>query len=98
MTKTRPAPLGATYKRNARLGWLNRSDAAPKGANRVLFGRGYKDFAPPELGCSIANHPDSCGRLFCVPCDLLRLFQTSVNSVSLADVAKGRNGAKSALW
>jgi hypothetical protein len=62
MTKTRPAPLGATYKRNVRLGWSDpRSDVAPSGAKRALFKPSYKDFAPTELRRStvkIANSAD----------------------------------------
>jgi len=64
MNKTRPTPLGATSKRNPRLGWVTRSDIAPNGANRVLSDRGYKDFAPSELGRPIVTHPNSCGLFF----------------------------------
>jgi hypothetical protein len=60
MTKTRPAPLGATYKRNVRPSWFSsRPDVAPSGADRVLFNPSYKDFAPPELGRCIAKRADS---------------------------------------
>ena len=80
MTKTRPAPLGATYKPDVHPSWCtSRSDVAPSGADRALFDPSYKDFALTELGRGIAN-------------------QTFVNFVSLADVAKGGDGAKSALW
>jgi hypothetical protein len=52
--KTRPAPLGATYKRSVRPNWSSLpSDATPNGARRFLFDCGYKDFAPTELGCRI---------------------------------------------
>jgi hypothetical protein len=51
--KTRPAPLGATYKQDVCLRWSRpKPDAAPNGAERVLFNRGYKDFAPTELGAA----------------------------------------------
>ena len=60
MTKTRPAPLGATYKRNVRpSGFGSRSDVAPSGADRSLFDPSYKDLAPTELGRRIAKHTDS---------------------------------------
>ena len=56
--KTRPAPLGATYKQDVRLGWSRpRPDAAPNGAKRVLFDRGYKDFAPTELDRESGSPP-----------------------------------------
>jgi hypothetical protein len=58
----RPAPLGTIYERDLRLGWLHpRSDAAPNGARRVLCDRGYKDFAPPELG-RIPEYPNLMSR------------------------------------
>jgi hypothetical protein len=51
--KTRPAPLGATYKQDVRLRWSRpKPDAALNGAERVLFNRGYEDFAPMELGAT----------------------------------------------
>jgi hypothetical protein len=47
MTKTRPAPLGATYKRNVRLGWSDpRSDVAPSEAKRALFNLAIKILLP----------------------------------------------------
>jgi hypothetical protein len=106
MTKTRPAPLGATYKPNVRPGRLSsRSDVAPSGARRVLFDPSYKDFAPPELGRRIAKRADSSPWVTTHSNALnkaaLRLPVSDpifVNSVSLADVAKGGDGAKSALW
>jgi len=55
MPKTRPAPLGATYKQDVPFRWSRpKPDAAPNGAKRVLFNRDYKDFAPTELARSIA--------------------------------------------
>jgi hypothetical protein len=54
--KKRPAPLGATYEQDIRLDWVrSKPDAAPDGAKRVLFDRGYKDFAPTELDRDIAK-------------------------------------------
>ena len=56
--KTRPAPRGATYQQDVHLRWSGpKPDVAPNGAKRVLFGRGYKDFAPTELPRSIAKRP-----------------------------------------
>jgi hypothetical protein len=56
MTKARPAPLGATSKRSVRVRQLQpKPDAAPNGAKRGLFDRGYKDFAPTELRRGIAK-------------------------------------------
>jgi hypothetical protein len=106
MTKTRPAPLGATYKPNVRPSRLSsRPDAAPSGPSRVLFDPSYKDFAPPELGRRIAKRADSSPWVTTHSNALnkaaLRLPVSDpifVNSVSLADVAKGGDGAKSALW
>jgi hypothetical protein len=58
--KTRPAPLGATYKLNVRIRWSRQKpDVAPNGAKPVLFGCGYKDFAPTELARSVTTHPNS---------------------------------------
>ena len=49
MTKTRPAPLGATHKPDVRPSWFSsRPDVAPSGARRVLFDPSYKDLAPTE--------------------------------------------------
>jgi hypothetical protein len=49
MTKTRPAPLGATYKPDIHPSRLNtRSDVAPSGARRDLLDPSYKDSAPTE--------------------------------------------------
>jgi hypothetical protein len=106
MTKTRPAPLGATYERNVRPSWVSsKLDVAPSGARRVLFDPSYKDFAPPELGRRIAKRADSgpwvTTRSNALNKAALRLPVSDpifVNSVSLADVAKGGDGAKSALW
>jgi hypothetical protein len=106
MTKTRPAPLGATYKPNVRPSWFSpRPDVAPSGARPVLFDPSYKDFAPPELGRRIAKRADSSPWVTTHSNALnkaaLRLPVSDpifVNSVSLADVAKGGDGAKSALW
>jgi hypothetical protein len=98
MTKTRPAPLGATYKRNVRPSWLrSRPDVAPSGARSVSFDPSYKDLAPPELGRCIAKRADSGstgnhllerveqGQSRKTVTNLTG--QTFVNSVSLADVA-----------
>jgi len=50
MTKTRPAPLGATSDLELnQLGRTSRLYVAPNGASRVLFNPSYKDFAPTEL-------------------------------------------------
>jgi hypothetical protein len=60
MTKTRPAPLGATYKRNVRPSRFgSRSDVAPSGADRSLFDPSYKDSAPTELNLRITKRADS---------------------------------------
>ena len=93
MKKKRSTPSGATYQHDVRQGRPNRPDVAPNGANPVLVDRCYKDFAPPELGCPIVINPSSLGLLFCVPCDLLRLLKTFVNSVSFADAGKGGDRA-----
>ena len=54
--KTRPAQSGATYKQDVRLRWSRpKPDAAPNGAEPVLVDRGYKDFAPTELGATKRN-------------------------------------------
>ena len=111
MTKTRPAPLGATYKRKLRPRWFSsRPDVAPSGARRVLFDPSYKDFAPPELGRGIAKRGLWVTTLASVEEGQTRVAVASitspifVNFVSLADVASrvyqitGVNGAKSALW
>jgi hypothetical protein len=114
MTKTRPAPLGATYKPNVRPSWFSpRPDVAPSGARPVLFDPSYKDFAPPELGRRIAKRADSSPWVTTHSNALnkpklakrLRISdQILVNFVSLADVASrvyhisGVNGGKSALW
>jgi len=56
--KTRLAPLGAAYQQDVRVRRLKPNpDAAPNGAKPALFARGYKDFAPTELGRSIAKFP-----------------------------------------
>jgi hypothetical protein len=103
--KTRPAPLGATYKQDVRLRWSRpKPDAAPNGAERVLFNRGYKDFAPMELGAASQPQPNSRGLFFAflaIFCGYPKIF---VTSVPLAEVASRAyqitrvNGAKSALW
>jgi hypothetical protein len=50
MTRTRPAPLGATYKRGLRPICIgSKPDVAPSGAKRVLRDPSYKDPAPMEL-------------------------------------------------
>jgi hypothetical protein len=63
--KNQPAPLGATYNRGIVVQRSNaKPDAAPNGAKRALFDRGYKDFAPPELGCPTGINPSSVGLFF----------------------------------
>ena len=109
MTKTRPAPLEATYKPDVHPSWCtSRSDVAPSGADRALFDPSYKDFALTELGRRIAKRADSgpwvANRSNALNDAKFRKTvtnltdQTFVNFVSLADVAKGGDGAKSALW
>src|SRR5258708_29414829 len=50
MTKTRPAPLGATYKRNVRPSWFSsRPDVAPTELGRCIAKRA-------DSG-SMSNHP-----------------------------------------
>jgi hypothetical protein len=102
--KARPAPLGATYKQDVRLRWSRpKPDAAPNGAERVLFNRGYKDFAPTELDRSVAI-VDRSVTIRSIPLSKANTNQTFVASVPLADVASRVyqvtrvNGAKSALW
>jgi hypothetical protein len=86
MTKTRPAPLGATYKRNVRPSWLSsRSDVASNGADRALFNPSYKDLAPTELGRRIAN------QTFVNPVSLADVA-SRVYHITFV------NGAKSVLW
>jgi hypothetical protein len=64
MTKTRPAPLGATYKRNVRPSRLSsRPDVAPSGARPVLFVQSYKDLAPTEPSPSMAKPRNSADQL-----------------------------------
>ena len=59
MKETRPAPLGATYRRDVRPGSLNPGPyAAPNGARPGLCDRSYKYVAPTELG-HIPKHPNS---------------------------------------
>ena len=54
--KARPTALGATYNRGIGVRQLNaKPDAAPSGAKRVLFARGYKDVAPTELVAASRN-------------------------------------------
>src|ERR1700678_3243507 len=104
MKKNRPAPIRATHKQEVRPSWSgSRSDVAPNGAKRVLFNPTYKDFAPTELCRGITK----CGPRVTTCSNALNQAnlkavtnltdQTSVNSVSLADVAKGGDGAKSAF-
>jgi len=77
------------------------------GAYRLLFdcipislqGRGARSCFKPLNICVILPE-DLLIWFFCDPCDLLRLFQSSFYLcafASLADVAKGGDGAKSAL-
>ena len=83
MTKARPAPLGATYKRSVRVGQLNpEPDATPNGAKHVLFDRGYKDFAPTELARGIAK-VDPWASTVSNPPLPANPSQTSVTSVPL---------------
>src|SRR5260221_14484463 len=111
MTKTRPAPLLATYKREVRpLSFSSRPDVAPGGARHVLFNPSYKDFVPTELCRGIPKGVLWVTTLASVEEGQTRKAvdritgQTFVNFVSLADVASrvyhitGVNGAKSALW
>jgi triphosphoribosyl-dephospho-CoA synthase len=78
---------------------MSRSSSLPLGAKRVLFGCSYRDFAPTELDRDIATQGSAPHLLIQV-----NPHQTSVPSVSLADVASGLyqitrvKGAKSALW
>jgi hypothetical protein len=96
MKETPSAPSRATDKRDVRQARLNRPDVAPNGANPVLFDRGYKDFAPPELGCPIAINPSFLVFFFAFLAFFCGYPKPS-RTVSLADVAKGGDGAKSAL-
>ena len=60
MTKTRLAPLGATFKPEIHPTRLrSRPDVAPSGAQRVLFDPSYKDVAPTEHGIRIAKRGHS---------------------------------------
>jgi hypothetical protein len=90
MIKTRPAPLGATYKPDVRPSRLSsRPDVAPSGADRALFNPSYKDFAPTELCRGIAKGDLWVTTLESVEQNQTRIAvgsitdQTSVNSVSL---------------
>jgi len=83
MTKTGPAPLAATYKRDLRLAWLNpRTDVAPNGATRALFDPVYKDVAPTELGRAIVK-VDPWASAASSPLIQANPNLTFVNSVSL---------------
>jgi len=101
MTKTRPAPLGATSDLELnQLGRTSPLQLAPSGAKRVLFNTIYKDFAPTELGRSIAKRgprittcSDALNNANLAKTAIHLTDETSVNSVSLADVAKGGDGA-----
>ena len=81
--KTRPAPLGATYKQDVRLRRVRpKPDAAPNGAKRVLFNRGYKDFAPTALDRSVTI-VDRSETIRSIPLSKTNPNQTFVTSVSL---------------